>query len=53
LAFAIALLALGSVPQLAGARETRVNDFLARRRIEVVIAGAAFFVAVIVAFLLS
>jgi hypothetical protein len=53
LAFAIALLALGSVPQLAGAHDTRLNDFLARRRVELVAVGTASLVAVIVAFLLG
>jgi hypothetical protein len=53
LVFAIALLAVGSVPQLAGTRDTRLNDFLARRRVELVAVGAASFAAVIIAILLG
>ena len=53
LAFAIALFAIGSMPQLAEARDARVNELLARHRTQVVALGAVSFVAVIVAFLLG
>ena len=53
LAFAIALFGIGSMPQLAGARDARVNELLARHRTEIVALGAVSFAAVIVAFLLG
>lgn len=53
LALSIALLAVGSVPRFATTRETRVNDLLARYRLEFVGLGAAAFVAVVIAFLLG
>jgi hypothetical protein len=53
LAFAIALLALGSAPRLATTPNSRVNDLLARHRPQVVGLGAAAFVAVIITFFLS
>jgi hypothetical protein len=53
LAFAIALFAIGSMPQLAAARDAKVNELLARHRTRVVALGAVSFVAVIVAFLLG
>jgi hypothetical protein len=53
LAFAIAVLTVASVPQLAGGRDSHLNEMLARHRIQFVAVGAAALAAAIVVFLLG
>ncbi len=52
LALSIVLLAIASLPRLA-VPESRANELLARHRMEIAGLGAAAFVAVVIAFLLS
>lgn len=53
LALAIVLLAVASLPRLAGVEDSRANELLARHRMEIAGLGTAAFVAVVIAFVLG